>query len=274
MKSILIPIDYSAYAKTAINLGITLAKKTGAELYLLNVFKGPDDWNRISVDQQQMHPEIEGNMVEAEINMERITKDKIFKGVKVTGIVRPGVIQEQIQHFANLYKCELVIMGAHGKGESHRYFIGSHAQKVLRTMACPVLSVKKDFKAGSIKRILFAADFEDNLVKAFGQMTGFIKAAGASVDLVFINTPGHFKESLPMQNGMDKLMKAYPDIKMRSLIYNATEVERGIIEVADILKAQVIAKITHDRRHKPGYYFGVTESLLYKSNLPVLSLVV
>jgi len=274
MKSILIPTDYSPYADTAIETGITLAKKTGAELFLLNIFNAPPDWNRIAVDQQQAHPEIEGRMVESEIKMDKLTSDKRFKGVKVTGIVRPGVIIEEIMRFAKLYKADLIVMGAHGKGESGRYFIGSHAQKVIRTSVCPVLSVKKDFKPRAVKKIMFAADFTENLIKTFNMLTGFIKAMGAKVELVYINTPSQFKETLPMEKAMAKLLHAYPELKMKASIHNAAEVEKGILEYAEHHKIDVIAKTTHDRGHKPGYHFGVTEALLYKSGVPVLSVVV
>jgi hypothetical protein len=54
----------------------------------------------------------------------------------------------------------LIVIGAHGVGESNNAFIGSTAQKVLRTTSCPVLSVKKDFKPSFIKKILFTSDFE------------------------------------------------------------------------------------------------------------------
>lgn len=53
MKSILIPIDFSEYATAAMMYGTELAKRTGAELFLLHVFDGPDDWNRIPVESQQ-----------------------------------------------------------------------------------------------------------------------------------------------------------------------------------------------------------------------------
>ncbi|MEQ9591803.1 MAG: universal stress protein [Cyclobacteriaceae bacterium] len=271
MKSILIPVDYSVYASAGIRAGIVLAKKTKAELYLLNVFNGPADWNKITVEEQQKHPEIETRMIEAEVKMDNLLKDKMFRGVKVTGVVRPGNIRDEIMHFAKLYKSDLIIMGAHGKGESRNYFIGSHAQKVLRTAPCPVLSVKSNFKAASVKRIVFAANFEESVSKLFSKIKSFVKVTGASVDLLFVNTPQNFTESLPMEKAMKKFIEAFPDVKMKAHIFNAKEVEKGIIQFAESRKAHLIAKVTHDRTKKAGYHFGITETLLYNSDIPVLS---
>ncbi|MFZ1806141.1 MAG: universal stress protein [Cyclobacteriaceae bacterium] len=274
MKSILIPIDFSEYAKTAMNTGITLAKKTGAELLLLHVFSAPSDWNRIPVEKQQEYPENEGRMVEAEVKMDKVLQDKIFKGVKATGVVRPGNVQEQVLAMAKLYKSDLIIMGAHGVGESQRYFIGSHAQKILRTSPCPVLSVKKDFKPASVKKIVFAANFEENLKQPFSKIVSFLKATGSSLTLLYINTPSNFKDTPTVTKAMSKLIEAFPDVKMKGEVYNAMDIEKGLLAFAEQNKVQVLAKVTHKRARRAGYDFGITETLLYKSNVPVLSVMV
>lgn len=274
MKSILIPIDFSEYAKTALNTGIVLAKKTGAELVLLHVFSAPDDWVRIPVEKQQEYPEYEARMVEAEIKMEKQLKDKGFKGIKATGIVRPGNVLQQVLAVSKMYKSDLIIMGAHGTGESHRYFIGSHAQKILRTSVCPVLSVKKGFRPASMKKLVFAADFEENLNKPFRKVVSFLKAIGGSLTLLYINTPSNFKDTPTVDKAMKKLNDAYPDVKMKGVVYNAMSIENGLIDFSEQNKMQVVAKITQNRSKRAGYDFGITETLLYKSKIPVLSVMV
>lgn len=274
MKSILIPIDFSEYAKTAMQSGIALAKKTGAEIFLLHVFSAPLDWNRISVARQQDYPENEARMVEAEIKMDQLIKDKSFNGVKVTTFVRPGRVMEEVLSMSKLYRVDLIIMGAHGVGESHRYFIGSHAQKIMRTSPCPVLSVKKDFKPTSIKRIVFAADFEENLTKPFNKFIPFLKATGASVTLLFVNTPSHFKDTPTVTKAMQKLIEAYPEVKIKGEVYNAFDAEKGMLTFAENNKVDIITKVTGNRSRRVAYDFGITEALLYKSKVPVLSVVV
>ena len=68
-------------------------------------------------------------------------------------------------------------------------------------------------------------------------------------------------------------MDAFPDMKMKGEIYNALSAEKGMLEYADKMHAQVISKVTHNRTRRAGYDFGITESLLYKSKVPVLSIV-
>lgn len=271
MKSILIPVDFSEYARAAMLYGVMLAKKNGAELFFLHVFDGPEDWNRIPVEGQQHFPQIESRMVEAEVKMDKLLSEKIFKGVKTTGIVRPGIIQEQIKRFARQYKIDLIIMGAHGKGDSKRFFIGSQAQKILRTATCPVLSVKKDFKPKAIKRIVFAADFIDDKTSGFSTIVPLVEVLKANVDLVFINTPAHFHDTLTVEKAMDRFVATYPRIKFKKHIFNAMNIEEGILQFSSVGKTQLIAKVTKNRQGKAGYDIGITEALLFNSKLPVLS---
>lgn len=272
MKTILIPTDFSAYATSAINTGVSLAKKSNSEIILLHVFPAPMDWNRVPIEKQQEHPEHEARMVESELKMEKFLKDNMLKGIKVTGLVRPGIVQEQIIEVAKRYNCELIIMGAHGLGESHRYFIGSHAQKVLRTSPCPVLSVKKEFQPASIKKVVFAANFEESLTQPFSKVISFLRVTGAKLTLLYINTPSNFKDTPSVAKAMEKLMNAYPDVKMKAEVYNAFDVEKGMMAYAEEHNVQIIAKVTHNRARRAGYDFGITEGLLYKSKLPVLSI--
>ncbi|MGE0770406.1 MAG: universal stress protein [Cyclobacteriaceae bacterium] len=272
MKSILIPVDFSEYAKAACVMGAHLARKTGAELFLLHVAPAPPDWNRLSVEEQQKHPAIESKIVEAEIKLEKWAKDKTLEHLKTTSIVRPGIVAEVIQNFASEYKTDIIIMGAHGLGDSKSYFIGSHAQKVLRTATCPVLSVKKDNKPHLLKKVIFAADFTEDLKKSITKLVPFAKAMGARIELLFVNTPGAFRDTISVEKAMKKWDAAFPELKMRSHIFNDYEVDRGILKFAEENEMSAIAKVTHNRKGKAGYMLGITETLLYHSTIPVISI--
>jgi nucleotide-binding universal stress UspA family protein len=272
MKSILIPVDFSEYGKAASLMGAQLAKKTGAEVFLLHVAAAPADWNRLPVEQQQRHPVIESLIVEDKIKLEKLTKDKMFNHVKVTGAVRPGVVHEVIQDFAKAYKVDIIIMGAHGLGDSKEYFIGSHAQKVLRNSICPVLSVKKDNKPNLLKKVIFAADFGEDLRKPIAQLVPFITAMGAKLELLFVNTPGGFRDSLTVEKAMRRWVDAFPELNLKIHTFNDFEIEKGILRFSEVNDVSAIAKVTHNRNGKAGYMLGITEALLYQSKIPVVSI--
>jgi quercetin dioxygenase-like cupin family protein len=54
---------------------------------------------------------------------------------------------EEILHFADRLRCDLIVMGSHGRTGLGRLLTGSVAEEVLRRAACPVLVVKTPLRA-------------------------------------------------------------------------------------------------------------------------------
>lgn len=274
MKNIVVPIDFSPYSISAAKTGVFLAQKTGAQLNLLHVAIAPSDWNRMPVKAQQEYPEIENRMVEAEIKLDAFAAGPLFKNVKVNTHVYAGLAYDQIVQFVKTYKMDLIIMGAHGAGESCGLFIGSTAQRVMRLASCPVLSVKKDYPLTSVKNIMFPSNFEEDTISNLNMVKNLASYLRAAVNLVFVNTPGNFVDSETAEKRIIKFIPVQKEVKFNSFIYNDVERERGILKFAENKKMDLIAMVTHDRKDKPKYVVGITETILFHSNIPVLSIVI
>jgi universal stress protein A len=53
-----------------------------------------------------------------------------------------GVAHEQIARIARARRCDLIVMGTHGRTGVARFFLGSVAARVAATAPCPVLTVR------------------------------------------------------------------------------------------------------------------------------------
>lgn len=105
----------------------------------------------------------------------------------------------------------------------------------------------------------------------FKKIVPFVNAMKAKVDIVFINTPANFKDTLSMEKAMNRFASTYPQFNFKKHIFNAMNIEEGILQFSSVVKAQLVAKITKNRLGKAGYDIGITEALLFNSRLPVLS---
>jgi hypothetical protein len=83
--------------------------------------------------------------------------------------------------------------------------------------------------------------------------------------------PTKFKDTATIQKQMDDFANKYPDLKFETAIYCQHELEDGVLEYAASVDADAIAMITHNRRNSPAYRIGATESLVFRSTIPVLS---
>jgi len=274
MKNIIIPVDFSKHSDAAMKAGAHLARKTFARLHLLHVVLGPENWDKMSVEYRQKHPQVESQIVEASMKLEEIGKDPMFQGLNVVPQVKTGLAHERIVSFADATNADLIIMGAHGAGDPKPVYIGSTAQKVIRRAKCPVLSVKTNFDPTKVKHILFASDFEEDVSEALQFITELAVAMETSIDLTFVNTPGHFVDTETIEQRMREATPEKPGIVINQYVYNHYDKDRGIVEAAKKREAGVIAMITHERKRKPPYSFGITESVLFLADAAVISVIV
>jgi nucleotide-binding universal stress UspA family protein len=273
MKNILIPFDFSKCAQSAAKTAASLARKTGAQLNLLHVVYAPPEWDRMPVGMQQTYPEVEARMVEAEIKLDKYAAGDLFKNLQVQTFVYSGVAHEQIIQFAKAYKMDLIVMGAHGAGESDKLFVGSTAQRIIRKSHVPVLSVKKEYTPKAIKKILFPSDFEEGSIGSLNTVKNLAADLQASISLLFVNTPFNFYDTPSAERKMAECIPVQRAVKFYSFIYNDFDREKGILNFARNKKMDLIAMVTHNRKGRPNYQLGVTETLLYHTDMPVLSMV-
>jgi len=139
---ILIPTDFSHTSDAALDYGCELARRFGAQLYLLHVIEetplggnGGESWlanvpgirDRLVRDAQQRLAH-------------RLTE--LAASVAVQGEVIFGRPAETIVDYAAEQHVDVIVMGTHGRTGVAHLLLGSVAEKVMRLTPCPVLTVR------------------------------------------------------------------------------------------------------------------------------------
>lgn len=272
MKTILVPTDFSSYATRATQTAVNIAEATGARVILLSNVVTDLNWKNLSTSQRMNHPETLAKTTQAEIKLDKLESSNLFKNVTVTKMITHGITYENVVFHAKQQKADLIVLGSHGNEASDRFFIGSNIQKIMREAECPVLAVKNDNHTKAWKKIVFAAEFDQVNAKSFESIKKIAAEFKSRIYLLYVNLPTKFKDTAAIQKLMDDFARKNPSIKFEKAIYNQYELEDGILEYAKLIKADMIAMITHNRRNSPAYRIGATESLVFRSNIPVLSI--
>ncbi len=273
MKKILVPVDFSISAHATVKVAASLAKTLKSKIHLLHVVLAPSEWNKMSVATQQKFPDVETRIMDATIKMENLSREKFFNGLDVTHAVQTGQATEKIIDYATAQKINLIVMGAHGAGDTDALFVGSTAQRVIRLSPCPVISVKKNQDLSKIKQILFVSDFEEDIAKALDGTIELALLFKAKLELAYINTPAKFKDTDSIEKAMNLALPKEPSIKITTSIYNYYERDKGILNIIDRINPQLVAMVTHGRKSKPLYQISVTDTLLFHSKVPILSFI-
>ncbi|WP_213304027.1 universal stress protein [Paraburkholderia sacchari] len=141
---ILVALDGSRTAATALDAAIQLARDSGAELQPLYVIDMP----MLAYDVPGFDPSIvrdayveESRLISTDAQA-RMTAAGV-KGAPRTAEVEPGVedIAQCIERAAANWGADLIVMGTHGRRGVQRLMLGSVAERVLRSACRPVLLV-------------------------------------------------------------------------------------------------------------------------------------
>jgi nucleotide-binding universal stress UspA family protein len=145
-KRILVPLDGSALAEQALPLAITLARRTQAELMLLQVavplvdyVPGLSPFSR-SIPTSIAFPDL----LREQAQQQLATTINRFatRDVAMAPVVLFGYPAEMIVAAAIERQADLIVMATHGESGLRRWALGSVADKVLHASTVPLLLVR------------------------------------------------------------------------------------------------------------------------------------
>lgn len=271
MKTIIVPFDFSTYSLAALKTAQKISNKSGSKIIAVTVIPSDLDYENLTEEAKKKFSEIAEEKEEAQSILPKYIDEVAPSKSEIEFVVKVGTPSERILKAIQEFEAELVVMGAHGKGFAEGKFIGSTLQKVMRNAACPVLGVKEALDGNDLRKVAFASTFNEGSKKAFETLKSLIKPFKCSVHLLFVNTPEHFTASDVIKTGMDSFQKGNEEIVFHQHVYNANEVESGLINFSQEHGIKWLVVVSGHHETSPSYQVGVTETVLFKSDLGVLS---
>jgi universal stress protein A len=143
---IVVPYDFSDHARVALDEAAKLARQTGGGLHLVHILLSPIYTYSFAyapeaaavVPPIDMTEVREGAMkslrdLAAEVDVPGGVEAHVFEGASISESLRECVVD---------LKGDLIVMGTHGRTGLAHAFLGSVAERTLRTAPCPVLTVR------------------------------------------------------------------------------------------------------------------------------------
>lgn len=275
MKTILVPTDFSECSASAYTYAAMLAEKTKATIYLLHILDIPVP-SQATANGGETTADTHFMMQMMKLTRSRMSKirnGKTFKNADVKEVIEVGSIQEKIFSAAKKYKADILIMGTHGVNGLRPAFIGTNAEKVVRDVQIPVLSIKHIAKNPKIRTILFATDFSKETEYVLPAISRIADLFGAKLVLTKIVTPAKFESTMETENQIESFRVKSELYNYSTHIYYARDKEDGIRQVADRLGADIIALGTHGRHGLAHLFKGsISEGVVNHASLPVLTI--
>ncbi|MCT4630801.1 universal stress protein [Winogradskyella sp.] len=274
MKKIIVPIDFSEHSEFALEAAANLAQKYGSELIVLHMLELSNAI--LTINGNSINEEAVFFLKLAEQKFEAFLDRPYLEGVKVTPIVKHFKVWSEVNDVANDHNANLIIMGSHGASGVKEVFIGSNTEKVVRHADVPVLVIKHNPILLDFENGVFASDFSDEVIKPYLNARATFEKLGAKMHLVYVNSPdGNFRSSTEIDKRVSLfLKKADGDLENLENVYIVSDysIEKGILNFANNIGADLIAVATHGRKGLAHFFEGsISEDIANHSTLPVMT---
>lgn len=166
-KNILVPVDFSETSDRAVDYALFLAEEYRAKVTLFHAVVLMQE----DIDEEEHLKAYEAIIKKKEEKRKKYMKTHTAKGermgVRIDSVLLRGITPgETILNYIDETKHDVIIMGTHGRTELMKWWLGSVAEKVVRYSHIPVITIHKDFKKSTIKKVLFPLDLSQSCKKA------------------------------------------------------------------------------------------------------------
>ncbi|MGO8693071.1 MAG: universal stress protein [Rectinemataceae bacterium] len=280
LRHILVPLDGSALAESALTTAGWLARKLDAQVTLVHVIE-KNAPSEVHSERHLVTPD------EAGIYLDEVSRRPVLSGLRVTTHVHTAEVSDVarsiFEHSAEMAP-DLIVMCAHGRGGVRRLLFGAIAQQVITLGKTPVLIVhpseegRKTENTGEFQTILAPIDGDPNhegglpiaaeLAKGLKCRLHLLMVVPKVSDLsgsnaaVSILLPGGTRTELEVEGAA---AQAYLESKAEELARNGIEVEsetargdpaRTIIAALRRISADLVVMGTHGRAGVDAFWEG------------------
>ncbi|WP_296315810.1 universal stress protein [Winogradskyella sp. UBA3174] len=271
MNKILVPTDFSEQAENALKVAAMLAKKHNAEIYLLHMMEIPMQ----QIDPINAHsvvPEALFFMKLAHKRFEDLMASDYLEGITVYETVKADITFNEIKDSCKEFEIDLIVMGSHGASGIKEMFVGSNAEKVVRTSDVPVLVIKNEHTDFNVSNFVFASDFKNDNKKTYEQAVAFAEAFDAKIYLLMVNTANNFMTTYEANSRITDFISNQTFKNYSIHIHNDTSVENGVLNFSKDIDADLIGISTHGRQGIAHFFNGsLSEDLVNHSKRPVIT---
>jgi nucleotide-binding universal stress UspA family protein len=141
-RHILAPTDFSEYSKQAVACALELAIKFSAKLSILHVVELPPYPVEGYVPPSLTATFMEDLERESSQQLAQMVPEAESAGVDVVRLVAVGSPYRKIIDTAEAEQVDLIVMATAGRTGFSHLIMGSIAERVVRTAACPVLTIR------------------------------------------------------------------------------------------------------------------------------------
>lgn len=274
IKSILLTTDFTSLSEYATEVAERIARKTCAKLNLLHVVNLPShvllDKQGELLDDCEMDNSVPRTKKAEALNSLSSWQQKNDFDSSIQ--VKFGNVNEESVKYAAEVHADLIIMGSHGVHNYKDRITGSHTEWVAMHSSSPVLTIKSDEQGHDFSKMALVSAFQEDEIPNCNAALALQKTFGSKICLLRINTPDNFLADKDAVEHMQNFAKAHGIEGAEYHVYNAKQVEEGILRFAARESVDIIMIGSHQRTGFSRFLQGcISADLINHAEKPLLT---
>ena len=274
---ILVPIGFTDQSLVALQQAVIVAKHTNSELFLLSVVEMPTALQKIFSDYEEKQKQFKEKLRE---NLVELSNKYCGDVSNVKCLVSSGKIYEKITDVAESVGASLIVMGTDGTPKDiKKKFIGSNANKVVRSAPCPVITIKGKSISNACDMIALPLDLNketrEKVTNAI-QFARFFNSEIRAFSVSFANDDDSTKNKLNRTLSQVSEFITSKGIKCSTElveISSSASFSGSIVKYSEDINADLIMIMTKGEENLDLNFLGSNaRKLINKSDIPVMSI--
>jgi nucleotide-binding universal stress UspA family protein len=272
MKKILCPVDFSEVSYRGVNFANELIKVTGGTLILMNLY-------HITPIEPGTASYLSSDIITESEDMARKGLQDIINGlskgdnVVYEYVVKYGIPEDEVPHFARVENVDLIVMGTEGAEGLKKIFVGSVTATVVEESGCPVLVVPANVEYRPIKQIVYATDLKGDESDGISFVINLAQVFDAKISFFSIQKTHNYKEEQEfIKYAMENILFRHSYPNMSFDLNEGEDIESGINAYAKSKNADILVMATQERGFlKKLFTRSQTKEIVYNPQLPILA---
>ncbi|MES2795880.1 MAG: universal stress protein [Bacteroidota bacterium] len=274
MKTILVPTDFSDNSMHAAQYAATLARAFNADITFVNIYTFPvvveyevaSNMNTDLIDMQKI----------AELNLADFTNDfrsrTNFTAERISKIAEYGIVGYDIIEKAESIKADMIVMGTKGAHNFLERWLGTNAQKIVKSAHCPVWIIPEGCKLEYPQNILYAADFKEDESLAISLLLDIANPLGATCKVVHVHEYFEPNVGHAIEATIGRLEDEFEDENITFKNIDREDVVEGLEKYIEGYNPDVLAFAIHEKSFLERIFeISTTNHFVQEAKWPILT---
>ncbi len=274
MKTILFPTDFSENAVHASRYAGMLTELLDANIVLLHVYHVPmvpaynasfEMADPISQTENEVKEDLRAFSVE-------FMKNSNIPVERITQRIEYGFAAEKTIEVAESIKADMIVMGTEGASDMIDKWLGTHAQEVMKTAECPVFIIPNNVPIDYPQRILYAADFKDDEIRAVQKVLDLAKPLGATCKVVHIHEEFEPNIGHIFEETIKELETKFKDDDVTVQQFHRDDTIEGLETYMKTYEPDVLAMAIHEKSFLDSIFSSSkSQHFIQEAKIPMLT---